>query len=78
MGQMLAVAGIAAALLGRGRRLPSAVGGAALLASSAFTRFGIFEAGIASANDPRYVVGPQRERVEAGRAADPSAHADAP
>jgi hypothetical protein len=31
-----------------------------LLASSACTRFGIFEAGRASAADPRYVVEPQR------------------
>ena len=64
IGKALAVAGTAAALLGRGRRLPSAAGGAALVASSAFTRFGIFEAGVASANDPRYVLLPQRERLD--------------
>ena len=38
--------------------------GAALLAASALTRFGIFEAGRASARDPKYTVGPQRERLQ--------------
>jgi len=37
--------------------------GAALLAGSVCTRFAIFEAGQASARDPRYTVIPQRERV---------------
>jgi hypothetical protein len=40
--------------------------GAALLAGSALQRFGVFEAGIASSRDPRYVVEPQRERLRAG------------
>jgi hypothetical protein len=35
----------------------------ALLAGSACTRFGIFEAGQASARDPKYTVVPQRERL---------------
>ncbi len=39
--------------------------GAALVASSALTRFGIFEAGLASARDPKYTVRPQRERLAA-------------
>ncbi len=39
--------------------------GAALVASSALTRFGIFEAGRASARDPKYTVRPQRERLAA-------------
>jgi hypothetical protein len=39
------------------------IGGAALLAGSALTRFGIFAAGMASARDPKYTVGPQRERA---------------
>ena len=42
--------------------------GAALLAGSACTRFGVFEAGQASAKDPKYTVVPQRERVERGEA----------
>jgi len=37
-------------------------GGVALLAGSALTRFGLFAAGMASARDPRYTVGLQRER----------------
>jgi formate-dependent nitrite reductase membrane component NrfD len=49
-------------LLGRSR-LGAAVSGAALLAGSACLRFGVFEAGQASARDPRYVVVPQRERL---------------
>jgi hypothetical protein len=27
------------------------------------TRFGVFEAGRASARDPKYTIGPQRERL---------------
>ena len=42
--------------------------GAALMAGSACTRFGIFEAGQASARDPKYTVVPQRERVDRGEA----------
>jgi hypothetical protein len=34
------------------------------MAGSACTRFGVFEAGQASARDPRYTVVPQRERIE--------------
>jgi hypothetical protein len=37
--------------------------GASLLAGSALTRFGIFEAGRASTPDPKYVVVPQRARL---------------
>jgi len=36
--------------------------GAVLLAASALTRFGVFEAGLASAWDPRYTIVPQRRR----------------
>jgi hypothetical protein len=41
----------------------------ALLAASALTRFGIFEAGLASAKDPRYTIEPQKARLAARRAA---------
>ena len=61
-GQGLTAAGLALAFAGRRSRLLSAVAGAALAAASASTRFGIFEAGMQSANDPRYTVEPQRER----------------
>ncbi|WP_377271737.1 hypothetical protein [Peterkaempfera sp. SMS 1(5)a] len=40
----------------------SAAAGAALLAASARTRFGVFQAGLESAEDPEYTVLPQRER----------------
>jgi hypothetical protein len=41
------------------------VSGAALIAGAACTRFGIFQAGQASARDPKYTIVPQRERVDA-------------
>ncbi|MCW3008484.1 MAG: polysulfide reductase nrfd, partial [Solirubrobacterales bacterium] len=50
-------------------RAGAALSGAALLAGSAATRFGIFEAGRASARDPRHTVIPQRARLEAEAAA---------
>lgn len=61
----LSGAGIAGALLGRRSRVVSAASGVALLAGSAATRFGVFEAGRASAADPRDVVEPQRARLAA-------------
>jgi len=42
----------------------SALSGVALLAGSALTRFGVFEAGVTSAKDPKYTVVPQRERLD--------------
>ncbi|HET6209344.1 MAG TPA: NrfD/PsrC family molybdoenzyme membrane anchor subunit [Jatrophihabitans sp.] len=62
----LTAAGAVGALLGRRSRLLSGAAGAALLTGSACTRFGIFEAGQASARDPRYTVVPQRARIESG------------
>jgi hypothetical protein len=59
-----AVAAAATLLLGRRSRVVSALAGATCVAASAMTRFGIFEAGIASAQDPKYTVVPQRERLE--------------
>jgi formate-dependent nitrite reductase membrane component NrfD len=62
--QWLTVGGAAGgALLGRRSRLAAAISGAALLAGSACTRFGIFEAGRATTQDPAYVVVPQRNRL---------------
>ena len=64
--QVLTIAGAAgAALLGGRSRTAAVVSGAALMAGSACLRFGIFDAGQASARDPRYTVVPQRERLEA-------------
>ncbi len=63
LAEALTVAGALLSLLSGKSRLRRTVAGAALLAGSACTRFGIFEAGIASAEDPRYTVVPQRERL---------------
>lgn len=62
-GQVLAVLGAAGSLLARRSRAAGILSGAALLASSAATRWGIFHAGLASAADPRYTVVPQRDRL---------------
>jgi formate-dependent nitrite reductase membrane component NrfD len=51
-------------LLGRRSHAAAVVSGLALMAGSACTRFGVFEAGQASARDPKYTVVPQRERLE--------------
>jgi hypothetical protein len=59
---------LGAAVAGRSRPLV-AVSGLALLAGSALQRFGVFEAGVESTRDPKYVVVPQRERLDAGRPA---------
>ncbi|MEU0785517.1 NrfD/PsrC family molybdoenzyme membrane anchor subunit [Streptomyces sp. NPDC006173] len=57
----LTLAGAATAALAGGRSRPAAaVGGLALLAGSACTRFGMFAAGVASAEDPKYTVLPQK------------------
>jgi formate-dependent nitrite reductase membrane component NrfD len=57
-------AGAALVSLAGGRsRAVSVAAGATYVAASVLTRFGIFEAGIASAQDPKYTVVPQRERL---------------
>ena len=66
-GEVLAGAGLAGAFAARRSRIGAAASGAALLAASALTRFGVFEAGRASARDPKYTVVPQRERRERER-----------
>lgn len=45
------------------RRIPAALAGLALLTASGCTRLAVFHAGIASAEDPKYVVVPQRQRL---------------
>lgn len=52
------------ALGGRSSRLVSTLSGLSVAAGSALLRFGVFEAGRASTRDPKYVVVPQRERLE--------------
>ena len=58
------VGGAAGTVLAGRSRTIAVLSGAALMAGSACTRFAIFEAGQASARDPRYTVVPQRERLE--------------
>jgi DMSO reductase anchor subunit len=64
---LTAAGGLGAALVARRSRLGAVASGAALVAGSACTRFAVFHAGLQSADDPRYTVLPQRERVDAGR-----------
>jgi hypothetical protein len=46
-------------------RLGAVASGTLLAAGSLLTRFGVFDAGMASARDPKYTVIPQRERMAA-------------
>lgn len=62
---LTAVGAVGAAVGGRSR-VVSALAGLALMGGSLSTRFGVFEAGLASARDPRYTVVPQRERLDRG------------
>ena len=67
--QALTVLGaLGAGTVARRSRAAAAVSGAALMAGSACLRFGVFEAGQASARDPKYTVVPQRERLARGEA----------
>ncbi|MFG1701187.1 NrfD/PsrC family molybdoenzyme membrane anchor subunit [Nonomuraea sp. NPDC049309] len=69
LGEALSLAGaVAGATMGRRSRLAAVAAGAALLAGSACTRFGIFQAGMESARDPRYTVQPQRRRLALAKA----------
>ncbi len=68
LSERLILTGAVAALVGRRSRPVSALAGGSLLAGSACLRFGVFHAGVRSAEDPRYVVDSQRERAERERA----------
>jgi hypothetical protein len=71
----LVVAG-GALVAGAGRRRVGAIaGGGMLLAGAVCKRWSTFKAGLASAEDPRQTVGPQRKRIEEGRAASSPAAA---
>ncbi len=63
LAEFLTAGALAGAVLGGRSRAVSALSGASLLAASAMTRFGIFEAGMASARDPKYTIVPQRRRL---------------
>jgi hypothetical protein len=60
----LTAAAVLASLTSRSRPV-SALAGACLVGASALTRFAIFKAGVVSAEDPKYTVVPQRERLAA-------------
>jgi formate-dependent nitrite reductase membrane component NrfD len=64
LAEVLTAGGLAGAALGGKSRAVTALSGASLLAASALTRFGVFEAGRASARDPKYTVVPQRRRLD--------------
>ena len=64
LARRLGIAGAAVGIAGRQSRALSAVAGAALLAGSVCTRFGVYQAGLFSAADPAFTVVPQRERLE--------------
>jgi len=59
----LLAAGAALALAGRRRPALAKAGAVATLAGVALTRWSIFKAGFESAEDPRFTVQPQRERI---------------
>ena len=67
--EYLTVGGALGAALARRNRPAVALSGLALLAGSALQRFGVFEAGVESTRDPKYVVVPQRDRLDAGHPA---------
>jgi hypothetical protein len=59
------VSGLGLAVLGGRWRLGRVLSGVLLAAGSLLTRFGVFDAGMVSARDPKYTVVPQRERMAA-------------
>ncbi|WP_246955672.1 NrfD/PsrC family molybdoenzyme membrane anchor subunit [Brachybacterium sp. Marseille-Q7125] len=67
--ERLAIAGGIGAVLSRRSKLLSVASGAALVASSVLTRYGVLEAGLESVKDPRRVIEPQKARLAARRAA---------
>lgn len=67
--ERLAVLGGVGTLFAGRSRAVAVASGLALMTASAFTRFGVFEAGLHSAKDPRYTIEPQKRRLAARRAA---------
>jgi formate-dependent nitrite reductase membrane component NrfD len=51
------------AAAGRRSRVAAVAGGAAVLAGEVAVRWSVFKAGFQSARDPKYTIGPQRERI---------------
>ena len=69
LSRALTVGGAVGATTLGSNRVAAVVSGLSLMAASALTRFGVFDAGMVSAIDPKYTVEPQRERLERRRAA---------
>ena len=67
LAEYLNAAGVLGTLAARRSRVAAVASGLALLAGSVLQRFGTFEAGIASTEDPKYVVVPQRQRLDERR-----------
>jgi formate-dependent nitrite reductase membrane component NrfD len=65
---LTAAGSIGGMMFGRRSRIAAVLSGVALLAGGFYERLGILEAGRASTKDPKYVVQPQRERLERRRA----------
>ena len=64
LGNVLTASGAALLATAGRRRAPAVVGGALTLAGALSERWAVFQAGFASAGDPKYTVGPQRDRLE--------------
>ena len=64
----LLLTGAGLSLFARKHRAVAVASGACLAAASALTRFGILDAGFASAKDPKYTVIPQKDRLAKRRA----------
>ncbi len=62
--EYLTVGGALAVLPSRRSRAAAVVSGLALLTGSVLQRFGVFQAGVQSTRDPKYVVVPQRQRLD--------------
>ncbi|XVX20164.1 NrfD/PsrC family molybdoenzyme membrane anchor subunit [Actinomycetota bacterium] len=62
--RVLTAAGGIGSLLARRSRVAGALSGLALVAGSVCTRFAVFEAGMESAEDPRWTIQPQRARAD--------------
>jgi DMSO reductase anchor subunit len=63
---LTALGGMALGAAGR-RRVAAAAGAGAVLAGALIERWAVYKAGFASAADPKYTVGPQRERIRSGQ-----------
>jgi hypothetical protein len=71
---LTAAGAVTVAALGGRFRAAAVVGGLALTAGSALTRWAIFKAGTTSADDPEQTVGPQRDRVDGRRPVKTDVH----